>query len=138
MAYTTTMPMESYRSRDGTASRIRVIAANLAGVVAELLQRALQQQSDIQLIGGIKQWHEIDAVIHETDVLVLGVEDIHSPPVDCFRFLSQYPNLKILLLTTTDEDAIAYWRALHCQQIRVSSSQSLIKSIRQIYDLSPF
>jgi hypothetical protein len=138
MVYTTTMPMESYRSRDGTASRIRVIAANLAGVVAEMLQKTLQQQSDIQLLGGIKQWHEIDAVIHETDVLVLGVENVHSPPADCFRLLGQYPNLKILLLTTTDEDAIAYWRALHCQSVQVTSSQSLIESIRQIYALSPF
>jgi hypothetical protein len=138
MAYTTTMPIESYRSRDGTAANIRVIAANLAGVVAEMVQRALQQQSDIRLIGGIKQWNEIDAVLHETDVLVLGVDNVYSPPEDCFRFLGQYPNLKILLLTTTDENAIAYWRALHCQQIRVSSSQSLIESIRQIYALSPF
>lgn len=138
MAYTTTMPMKSYRSRDGTAYRIRVIAANLAGVVAEIVQRALQQQSDIQLVGGIKDWNEIDAVIHETDVLVLGVENVYSPPEDCFRFLGQYPNLKILLLTTKDEDVIAYWRALHCQQIQVSSSQSLIESIREIYYLSPF
>jgi hypothetical protein len=138
MAHTTRMPMESYRSRDGTASRIHVIAANLTGVVAEMVQQTLQQQLDIQLLGGIKRWEEIDAVIPETDVLVLGVENVYSPPEDCFRFLRQYPNLKILLLTTTDEDAIAYWRALHCQPIQMTSSQSLIESIRQIYALSPF
>lgn len=138
MVYTTRMPMDSYRSKDGTASRIYVIAANLTGIVAEMVQKTLQQESDIQLIGGIKRWEEIDAVMPETDVLVLGVENVYSPPEDCFRFLRQYPNLKILLLTTTSDDAIAYWRALHCQPIEMTSSQSLIESIRQIYALSPF
>jgi Tfp pilus assembly ATPase PilU len=138
MVNTTIMPMESYRSRDGTTSKIHVTTANLGGIVAEMVQQTLQQQSDIQLIGGITRWESIDAAIPQTDVLVLGVENVYSLPEACFRFLSQYPNLKILLLTTTDEDAIAYWRALHCQQIQVSSSQSLIESIRQIYARAPF
>jgi hypothetical protein len=132
------MPMDFYKSRDGTASRIHVIAANLTGVIAEMVEQTLHQQPDIQLLGGIQQWDEIDNTIAETDVLVLGVENVYAPPEVCFDFLRHYPNLKILLLTTTDDDAIAYWRALHCQQVQVTSSQSLIESIRQIYALSPF
>lgn len=129
--------MDSYRSRYGTTSVIHVLIANLTGMVAEMVQQTLQQQPDVKLLGDIKEWEEIDAAIAETDVLVLGVDDIYSPPEDCFRFLSSYPNLKILLLTTTGNEAIAYWRALHCHQTQVTSSQSLIESIRHIYSLSP-
>ncbi|MCY7274634.1 MAG: hypothetical protein LH702_13105 [Phormidesmis sp. CAN_BIN44] len=129
--------MDSYRSRYGTTSVIHVLIANLTGMVAEMVQQTFQQQPDVKLLGGIKEWEEIDAAIAETDVLVLGVDDVYSPPEDCFRFLSNYPNLKILLLTTTGNEAIAYWRALHCHQVQVTSSQSLIESIRHIYSLSP-
>lgn len=129
--------MDSYRSRYGTTSVIHVLIANLTGMVAEMVQQTLQQQPDVKLLGDIKEWEEIDAAIAETDVLVLGVDDVYSPPEDCFRFLGNYPNLKILLLTTTGNEAIAYWRALHCHQTQVTSSQSLIESIRHIYSLSP-
>lgn len=129
--------MDSYRSRYGTTSVIHVLIANLTGMVAEMVQQTFQQQPDVKLLGDIKEWEEIDAAIAETDVLVLGVDDVYSPPEDCFRFLCNYPNLKILLLTTTGNEAIAYWRALHCHQMQVTSSQSLIESIRHIYSLSP-
>lgn len=130
--------MDSSRDRNGAASVIHVLIANLTGVVAEMVQQTLQQQPDIKLLDEIKKWEEIDAAIAETDVLVLGVDDVYSPPEAYFRFLSNYPNLKILLLTTTTDEAIAYWRALYCHQIQIISSQTLIESIRQIYSLSPF
>jgi hypothetical protein len=63
---------------------------------------------------------------------------VYSPPKDYVQLLSRFPNLKILLITTTNDEAIAYWRALHCHQMQVTSSQSLVESIRQIYSLSSF
>lgn len=130
--------MDSYRDRYETTSVIHVLLANLTGVVAEMVQQTFQQQADIKLLGDIKRWEDIDSEIAETDVLVLGVDDVYSLPEGCFQVLNNYPNLKIVLLTTTSDEAIAYWRALHCRQIQVTSSQSLIASIRQIYSLSPF
>jgi hypothetical protein len=130
--------MNSHRDRHETTSVIHVLIANLAGVVVEMLQQTLHHQSDIKLLEAVEGWEEINAAIAETNVLVLGVNDVYAPPEDCFQLLSKQPSLKILLLTTTGDEAIAYWRALHCHPMQVTSSQSLIESIRQLYSLSPF
>lgn len=129
--------MDFHRGGHGTEV-IHVLIANLAGVVAEMVKQTVQQQSNIELLGSVEGWGEIDAAIAETDVLVLGADNVYSPPENCLRLLSDYPNLKILVLTTTSDEAIAYWRALYCHQIQIISSQTLIEAIRQIYSLSPF
>lgn len=129
--------MNSHRGSHGTAS-IHVLIANLSGVVAEMVKQTVQQQPDLKLLGSVEGWKEIDASVAETDVLVLGADDVYSPPDDCLRLLSNYPNLKILVMTTTSDEAIAYWRALYCHQIQIISSQTLIETIQQICSLSPF
>lgn len=129
--------MDAHRGSHGAAV-IHVLIANLSGVVAAMVKQTVQQQPDLKLLGSIEGGMEIDVAVAETDVLVLGADDVYSPPEICLRLLSDYPNLKILVLKTTNDDAIAYWRALHCRQMQVMSSQTLIESIRQIYSLSPF
>lgn len=129
--------MNSSRGRGETPTAIRVLFANLTGMVAEIIQQAFQQHSDINVLGNFEEWEKVHVLIAETDVLILGVNDVYSLPENCFQLLSNYPNLKILLLATTHDAAIAYWRSLHCHQIHVTSSRSLIESVREIYLLSP-
>ncbi len=117
---------------------IRILIADLPEVVVEMLDQAIQQQPDLEWLGNVQGWEEIAVTVAQTDVLILGVEDVYALPEACFYFLRNQPNLKILLLTITDDEAIAYWRALHCHQLQITSSLSLIESIRQIYSLSPF
>ncbi|MCY7277503.1 MAG: hypothetical protein LH702_28150 [Phormidesmis sp. CAN_BIN44] len=129
--------MNSHRGSHGTES-IHVLIANLSGVVAEMVKQTVQQQPDLKLLGSVEGWKEIDAAVAETDVLVLGADNVYSPPESCLRLLSDYPNLKLLVLTTTSDEAIAYWRALYCHQVQIISCQTLIEAIRQMYSLSPF
>lgn len=130
--------MNSHGDSHRTASVIYVLIANLTDMVAEMLHQTIQQQPDIKLLNSVKEWEEINAAVAETDVLVLGVDDVYSPPEACFRLLSTHPNLKILVVAVSSDEAIAYWRALHCHPIQMTSSQTLIASIRQICLLSPF
>lgn len=129
--------MNSHRGSHGTAS-IHVLVANLTGVVADMIKQTVQQQPDIQLLGSVEGWSEIDAAVAEADVLVIGVDDVYAPPEICFQLLSNHPNLKILMLTAMGDAAIAYWRALHCHQMQITSSQTLIESIRHLHLLAPF
>lgn len=129
--------MNSRQGSDETTS-IHVLIANLTGIVAERVEQTVRQQSDIQLLGSVNAGIDVDAIVAEADVLVFGANDVYSPPEKCLQILSNYPNLKILVLTTTGDEAIAYWQALHCHQIQITSSDTLIESIRQINSLSPF
>jgi hypothetical protein len=119
-------------------SGIRVLVAHLPSVVAERLIQTIQQQPDIEWVGNVTGWGEVAETVTQTDILILGVDDVYCLPEHCFHFLGSYPHLKILLLTTHGDEAIAYWRTLHCQQLHITSSLSLIESIRQIYSLPPF
>lgn len=130
--------MNFHEGRQEANSIIHVLIANLTVMVAEMLQRTFQQQSDIKLLGNVHEWEGIDAVIAKADILVLGVDDVYSLPEACFRWLGSYPKLKILLLAAATDEAIAYWRILHCHSMQITSSQALTESIRQIYSLSPF
>jgi hypothetical protein len=119
-------------------ANIRVLTFNLPLVVADWVHQMLQQQSDIDCTEPINEWDAVVAMMHQTDVLLLGTDDVYVLPECCFQLLGDYPRLKIVLLTTAGNEAIVYWRALHCQQMQVTSSQLLIEAIRQIYALSPF
>lgn len=130
--------MNAHGDSHRTASIIYVLIANLTDMVAEMLHQTIQQQPDIKLLNPVKEWEEINAAVGETDVLVLGVDDVYSPPEACFRLLSTHPNLKILVVAVSSDEAIAYWRALHCREMQVVSSQTLIESIRHLYSLATF
>jgi hypothetical protein len=119
-------------------ANIRVLTFNLPPVVADWVHQMLQQQSDIDWLGAINEWDAGVAMMHQTDVLLLGTDDVYALPECCFQLLGDYPRLKIVLLTTAGNEAIVYWRDLHCQQMQVVSSQGLIESIRGVCDRQTF
>ena len=130
--------MDSFRSKHEERSNIRVLIANLTGVVAELITQAIHQQPDIELLGAVRQWSEVNVLIGKATIFVVGVEDEVFSSEICLELLNNYPELKILILRANSDEGIAYWLALHRQPMQVVSSHSLIESMRQIHSLSPF
>ncbi|XHX78694.1 MAG: hypothetical protein RBJ76_01830 [Stenomitos frigidus ULC029] len=114
------------------------MTANLTGVVAELITQTIQQQPDIELLGAVRQWSEVNALLSKATIFVVGVEDEIFSSEICLGLLNNYPKLKILILRANSDEGIAYWLALYRQPMQVVSSHSLIESIRQIHLLSPF
>jgi hypothetical protein len=119
-------------------SGIRILVANLPTVVTEMLNQTIQQQPDLEWLGNLQESEEMAVTVVQADILILGVEDVYSLPESCFWFLGNQPNLKVLLLTPAGDEAIVYWRALHCYPMQVTSSLSLIESVRQIYHSTYF
>lgn len=128
----------NHKTRDEVTSVIHVLITNLTGVIAEIVEQALQQQPDIKLLGNVEGWEAVTAAVTKADVLVLAADNVYSPPDGCLHLLSDHPNLKILVLMPSSDEVVAYWRALYCRQLQVISAQNLIESIRQIHTLSPF
>lgn len=127
--------MNSFRNRYGEPSNIRVLLANLTGIVAELITQAIQQQPDIDLLGTVTGWNEANALIGKATIFVIGFEDETFSSETCLWLLNDYPPLKILILRADSDEGIVYWRALHCQQMQTISAQTLIESIRCIHSL---
>jgi hypothetical protein len=124
--------MNSLRSRHEETSNIRVLIANLTGIVGELIIQEIQNQPDIELLGTVNRWHDADALMGNATVFVVGFEDEIFSSAACLERLNDYPKLKILMLRENSDEAIVYWRVLHYQQMQVISAQTLIESIRHI------
>jgi hypothetical protein len=125
--------VNSFRSRYEETSNIRVVIANLTGVVAELITQSIQQQPDIELLGTVREWNEVNALIGEATIFMIGFENETFSAQTCLWLLNDYPQLKILILRADSNEGIVYWRVLHCQQMQVISAQTLIESIRHIH-----
>lgn len=124
--------MNSFRGKHDETSNIRVLIANLTGVVVELIVQTIQQQPDIELLGTVREWNEVNALIGEATIFVVGLDE-SFPSETCLWLLNDYPQLKILILKADSDEGIVYWQTLHHQQIQVISAQTLIESIRHIH-----
>ncbi len=124
--------MNSFRNQHEEPSKIRVLTANLSGVVAELIAQAMQQQSDIELLGNVRAWSEVKALIGDATIFIIGFEDETFSTETYLLLLNNYPQLKILFLRANSDAGTVYWRVLHRQQMQIISAQTLIQSIRHI------
>jgi hypothetical protein len=124
--------MNSLRSRHEETSNIRVLIANLTGIVAELIVQEIQSQPDLELLGTVSGWHDADVLMGHATIFVIGFEDEIFSSSACLERLNDYPQLKILMLRENSDEATIYWRVLHYQQMQVISTRTLIESIRHI------
>lgn len=127
--------MNSLRSKHEERSEIRVLTANFIGVVAELIDQAMQRQPDIELLGSVRAWHEVKALISEATLFMIGFEDEIFSSETCLSLLNNYPRLKILILKENSDEGTVYWRVLHREQMQMISAQALIQSIRHVHSL---
>lgn len=125
--------MNFFRSKN-EKTKICVLTANLTGIVAELIAQAIEHQPDIELLGNVTKWSEINDFASRTTIFIIGSEDEIFSSKTCLPLLNDYPQLKILILKAGNEGSV-YWRVLHCEQFQVLSAQILIESIRYIHSL---
>ena len=116
-------------------SAIRVQLANLPEILAEYIAQLLQQQSDVKLLGRVQGNLKLLLTTGpETDVLVLGAEQVYPPPGICSHLLHEFPHLRIIVLA--GDQATVYWFGqLHRKIGPVPNADKLLTSIRQVYHL---
>jgi hypothetical protein len=124
--------MHSLRGTHEATSIIRVLIANFTGIISELIIQEIQNQPDIDLLGTVGAWNEVNALMGEATIFVVGFEDDVFSFSTCLSLLNDYPQLKILILRGNSDEGTMYWKVLHSQQMQVISAQTLIESIRQI------
>lgn len=127
--------MNSLRSQHEELSKIRVLTANLTGVVAELIAQTIEQQPDIELLGSVKTWAETKVLVEHATIFMIGFEDEVFSSETCLWLLNDYPQLKIFILRANSDEGIVYWRALNSEQMQIVSAQTLIQSIRHLHSL---
>ena len=127
--------MNSHRGTHEKASNIRVLIANFTGIIAELIVQEIQNQPDVDFLGTVGALNEVNALMGEATIFVVGFEDEVFSFSTCLNLLNDYPQLKILILRRNSDEGTMYWKILRSQQMQVISAQTLIESIRQIRSL---
>ena len=117
---------------------MRVLLANLSGVVAQLVAQLIQQQPDMVLVGPVHGDMELLMAVGEgADVVVLGATHTDEPPGICSHLLCEFPFLRILLLKSSGDTATLYWLGLRNQRLKTVTDTSLLTTIRRAYTLNP-
>ncbi len=127
--------MNHFRSSYEETSRIRVLTANLIGVVGEFITQVLDQHLNIELVGNVRDWCEVKNLANQAAIFIIGFENEIFSSETCLSLLIDHPKLKILVLKGNNDEGVIYWQVLHCEQVQVVSAQSLTESIGYIHSL---
>lgn len=122
---------------------IRVLVSNISGVVMESaasLASLIEQQPDMVLLGQVDDRVELlldmsskKAAGNEPDVLVLIASSVDPPPGICSHLLSEFPDLRILVLSATQDEAMAYWLGLRRYRLPTGTPAALLTNIRSVH-----
>jgi DNA-binding NarL/FixJ family response regulator len=117
---------------------IRVLTGNVLGIRMQLLRRLLEQQSDMVLVGETRDRVELlVAAAAGVDIVILGSPQVRPPPGICTHLLSEYPDLRIVVLSESSDAAVVYWLGLRRHRLRAVSATTLTGAIRRAYALNP-
>jgi hypothetical protein len=113
---------------------IRVMVANISGVLLEIVMEAIQEQPDMTV-----RHYENDlpglavAVVDQTDVLICGAPYAYPPPAICRDLWQAYPMLKVFVLTPSGDSAVMYWLSVKRNRLKTVSAAKLVNNIRQLH-----
>ncbi len=117
---------------------IRVLVADVPGLLAHTLADEIEAQPDMVLVGRAEGSLEILLeAAWNVDVVILGAESAEVAPGLVSHLLGEFPHLKILTLSRSQDLMVDYWLDIRCGQALPVSSASLLGKIRQLYQRTP-
>lgn len=117
----------------------RVVLMNLPPLLAEVISASLAPDPTITLtavttttIAGLPH------IQPDTDVVILGVSDVHSPPDLCFHLLTHRPTLKLLLLNADSGDSAALYLIPFHKPLPATTPADLPKVLHHLSEKDTF
>lgn len=134
----TTVPDDMHDQSIGTQPgdaqpAIRVVLGEMPEVLLRLVARAIHERQDMVLIGeGHDPIGTLQMMRDNVDVVILGSDTVADCPGICSHLLSEYPHLKIVLLSHRENTARAYWLGLRQQPVAADTMQALLHDVSQV------
>ena len=106
--------------------RVRVLVANQARLMRELILSTIADQTDIEVIGEVCDPIALAQIIEEKkpDVLIVDMDRFDESRVQCQVLLAKYPEMKILTLDPQQNRALCYWAKLDIKSKPLESSEA--------------
>ena len=127
-----------FQSHKTGTTPIRVLIDNIPHNIVQPLLQFIRAEPDMLLVAQVRGNASILlAVATGVDVLILGAHASYSPPGICSHLLSEFPDLRILVLSLSGGPAIGYWRGLRSESLNLTTPTMLVQMLRRLQMLNP-
>lgn len=112
---------------------IRVLLAGLPRIMREIVEHALVEAPDMEVVGRLDAIGELSGTLHHTqpDVLVVGLDDeSHATKLD--RYLYEMPRLACLAIAGDARRAFLYEMHPRAKPLGDVSPAGLVQAIRSL------
>ncbi len=130
--------MREFQS-DGVKSMIKVLIADDQELIRESLKIVLETKENIEVTDAVENGQEVIKSIRKKlpDVILMDVRMPKMDGVQCTKIIKEnYPNIKIIILTTFDDDEYVYNALKYGASgyiLKGLSMDELVKSIATVY-----
>jgi hypothetical protein len=112
---------------------------NLSSLVAEVIVASLAADPSFHLTAIASGTTEgLPHIQPDTDVVILGVSNVHSPPDLCFHLLTHRPTLKLLLLNADTGDSAALYLVPFHQSLPATTPADLPALLQHLSEKDMF
>jgi hypothetical protein len=115
------------------ADPIRVLVSDVSDLFYRQIAELIRAESNMLLVGRVTGRVELLlAVDGGIEVVVIGALRRKPPPGICSHLLSEYPDLKVLVLAEDTGDLDLYWRGIRRKYLGSVSEAALVGRIREL------
>jgi AmiR/NasT family two-component response regulator len=114
--------------------RIRVLVANRPRLMRELVLATIADQSDIEVVGEVRNESDLTEAIEESlpDVVILALDNLETRVAQCGFLLARYPNMRILALAPEENRGVLYWAIVDVRTKPLESSEAgILNALRE-------
>jgi len=117
---------------------IRILIANLSDLLTQFIIEMVDQQPQMQIVGQVQGQLEILIAAQKgVDMVILGTPHLKPVPGIVSHMMNEFPNMKILVLSTIEGKGKGYWLGIHHCRIEYSTADTLQDSIHSLFKKVP-
>lgn len=112
---------------------IRVLMANLTEPMTRLVMELVGQHLQMRIVGQVQGHLELlFAARGGVDMVILGAPTLRPAPGIVSHLLNEFPETKILVLSTVEERGTGYWLGVRRCRFEYSNAESLFSTIETL------
>ncbi|MGA6982652.1 MAG: hypothetical protein WCC95_22545 [Candidatus Sulfotelmatobacter sp.] len=114
--------------------RVRVLVANHPRLMRELVMATIADQSDIELVGEVRNESDLTEAVEQAhpDVLIIAMDEPEKRLGQCGFLLGRHPEMRILALAPEQNRGIFYWAVVDIRTRDLESSEAgILNAVRE-------